>query len=284
MNNKGFVERDEIKFHYSIEGEGPTTLVIGSAVYFAKIFSQDLRKHLRLVFVDWRGFAELSGPENIDISLDDLLEDIEYIRQKLDIKKCIIMGMTGHGLLALEYAKKYPQYVTQVIMISLNPGYKPDYDALAERYWEESVWPERKEAFAKLMQRLPDEALAKLPLNIRLDREYERDAPKGFYDYTFDTTIFDDGSHINIKLWNHLFNTLLRHLDITKGLDTFNIPVFIAFGRFDFLAAPPAVWDPIRPHFKSLRVRIFERSGHSAPYEEAALFNQEILEWIRETS
>ena len=56
--------------------------------------------------------------------------------------------------------------------------------------------------------------------------------------------------------------------------------MFLALGRFDYLVAPPHTWDRVRPAFRDLTVRIFERSGHTPQYEEAAHFDAELIGWM----
>lgn len=82
----GIIEIGGFKLRYQTEGKGPSTLVIGSSVYYPRSFSKNLREHLRLTFIDWRGFSESLLDENNDqVTLDTLLDDIELIRQKLEI-------------------------------------------------------------------------------------------------------------------------------------------------------------------------------------------------------
>ncbi len=45
---------------------------------------------------------------------------------------------------------------------------------------------------------------------------------------------------------------------------------------------PGIPWDPIRPKFRDLTVRVFEESGHTPQYEVPALFDAELLRWMRE--
>lgn len=149
MKQTGHIDIDGFKLRYLTEGEGPDALVIGSSVYYPRSFSQNLRQFLRLHFVDYRGFAE--GPE-VELTFETLLNDLEHIRQKLGLKKCIVIGHSAHGLLALEYAKKYKEYVSHVVIIGMPPHMKPDHIAMAQRNWDDSVWPERKAAFERNME------------------------------------------------------------------------------------------------------------------------------------
>ena len=159
MKNAGHIEVDGFKFQYLTEGNGPDVLVIGSSIYYPRSFSQNLRKFLRLHFVDYRGFAK--GPE-MELTFETLLDDIERVRQQLGLKKCVIIGHSAHGLLALEYAKKYKEHVSHVVIIGMPPHMKPDHIAMAQRNWDESVWPERKAAFERNMKLMPDEKMNQL--------------------------------------------------------------------------------------------------------------------------
>jgi proline iminopeptidase len=45
----GTISAGPFQIPYSVEGSGPTAIVIGSSRYYQRAFSQNLRKHLRLV-------------------------------------------------------------------------------------------------------------------------------------------------------------------------------------------------------------------------------------------
>lgn len=69
-----------------------------------------------------------------------------------------------------------------------------------------------------------------------------------------------------MEIFTYIWGTVFRGIDITKGLDKFDKPVFLGLGRYDFLA-PYCLWNPIRSKFKNLIVRVFEKSGHTPQYE-----------------
>jgi len=182
--------------------------------------------------------------------------------------------------MALEYAKQDPPNVSRVVLIGISPNLRPEMAALAERNWQESVWPKRKEALENRIKQFSDEALAKLPPSERFVAWCIRRAPRTWYDYHFDSSPLWEGVHPHMPMLDYFYGTVLRDLDITQGLEAFNKPVLLALGRFDFIIAPPSSWDPIRPKFQDLTIRIFEHSGHSPHYEEAQLFDQELLKWL----
>ena len=49
-------------------------------------------------------------------------DDVEQIRKALDIPKICVLGHSIHGNLALEYARKYPQHTSHVIVIGAPPN------------------------------------------------------------------------------------------------------------------------------------------------------------------
>lgn len=83
-----------------------------------------------------------------------------------------------------------------------------------------------------------------------------------------------------MQMINYVWGIIFRDIDITKGLDQLNRPVFLGLGRHDYLVAPPSSWEPLRNKFKDLTIHIFEKSGHTPQLEESALFAQVLLEWL----
>jgi proline iminopeptidase len=276
---RGTIHSGPFELAYSVEGEGTPALVIGSAVYYPRVFSQDLRRSLRLVFADHRGFAQPTG--NLapsDYTLDVVLDDIDLVRRHLGLEKVIIVGHSGHGYMALEYAKRYPKHASHVVMIATGPSHSAAHNAATEQYWQESVCPERK---ARL-----DADLAGLPVEIEAapDRRFitfcVRMGARSWYEHTFDAAPLWEGVHVNMPVFDHLWGEVFRVIDIAQGLDRLDVPVFLGLGRYDYLVAPYATWAPYRERFKDLTLRVFEKSGHTPQFEESALFDAELLQWL----
>jgi proline iminopeptidase len=282
-SDTGTIAAGRFRLRYRIEGTGSPTIAIGSAIQGPRLFSPQLRQHLRLVFLDHRGFAASPGRvDTAEFALDTLVDDIERARQELGLGRVAVLGHSGHALMALEYAKKYPANVSHVIMIAMAPDLSAASAAAAERYWQESVSPERKAVMEENLRRLPAETLAQLPPGAQFIRSYVQNGPRIWYDPRFDSSPLWEGVEVNRDMIDHVWGHVFRDIDITRGLATFDRPVFLALGRYDFLVAPPAAWDAIRPKFRDLTVRIFERSGHTPQYEEAVLFDAELLRWLKE--
>jgi proline iminopeptidase len=278
----GTIQTDQYKLSYIIEGKGQPTIVIGSAKYYSRAFSQDLRKYIKFVFLDHRGFApKPNKTDTTDYSLDKIILDIERARQQLKLGKIIIMGHSGHSYMALEYAKKYPENVTNVVMIGISPDLSIATEQLIEQNWQESVDPERKKILEENMHRLSDEKFAQLSPSQAYIQTYILNGPKAWYNAQFDASPLWEGIEMDIDMFDYMWGHVFRDIDITKGLDNFKKPIFLGLGRFDYLVGPPSTWNPIRSKFHDLTIRVFEKSGHTPQYEQPKLFDQELLDWLK---
>jgi len=280
----GSIATGKFNLRYRIEGTGTPTIVIGFPTYYARVFSQNLRSHLRLVFLDHRGTAQSPGRiDTTEFALGKLIDDIELARRTLMLGRIAVIGHSGHAFMALEYAKKYPANVSHVIMIGISPDLGAVNAATTEQNWQQLATSERKAIMEENLRRLPDEELAQVPpgQGQRFIRSYVRNGPRTWYDPQFDASQLFEGVEINMDMFDYVWGEVFRDIDITQGLDTFDRPVLLALGRYDFLVVPPSTWDPIRPEFRDLTVRVFEQSGHTPQYEEPALFDAELLRWMK---
>lgn len=49
----GSIYREGFELRYCVEGSGLPAIVIGSSIFYPRSFSENLRKHLRMAFIDW---------------------------------------------------------------------------------------------------------------------------------------------------------------------------------------------------------------------------------------
>ncbi len=276
----GFVESDGFKLGYQIVGTGIPALVIGSSLYYPRTFSSELAKHLRLIFVDHRGFAGSSAHpvDNSAFDLDVLLDDIELMRKTLGIERCIIIGHSGHGYLALEYAKKYPEHVSHVVMIATAPNLSSATHKAADQYFQEEASPERKAFLDENLSHLPQE-IAAYPEK-RFITILQRLGARSWYDFAYDSRPLWKDVAVNMQAIDYIWGTVFRDIDISKGLETFTKPVLLVLGRYDFLISPPSAWDSLKSQFRDITVLVFEKSSHTPQLEEPELFDKTVLDWM----
>ncbi len=277
---RGTLRCGPFELSYSIEGSGAPALVIGSSIYYPRTFSAALRQELQLIFLDHRGFGTPIGEVNqSDYELDYILADIERFRQHLGLEQVIVVGHSGHGYMALEYAKQHPQHVSHVVLMATSPSHSDAHRELTEGHFAETVCPERKSKLDRDLRELPSE-LAAHP-DKRFITFCLRLGARSWADPNFDATPLWEGVHVNMAGIDYLWGEVFRDLHIRHGLENFDIPVFLALGYLDYLVAPYFAWAPYHPHFRDLTVRIFESSSHTPQLEESENFEGELLRWLR---
>ena len=103
-----------------------------------------------------------------------------------------------HNIRRIQYAKKYPENVSHVVMIGIAPNLGPENAQLIERAWEESVDPVRKKIMLDNLQKLPDDNIAKLSGDQAFIQSYIRNGPRIWYNPHFDFPVLQYHSHYMI--------------------------------------------------------------------------------------
>ena len=109
---------------YSIQGSGPALFLthgIGAAKNAWRFMTSELSKYFTVVTYDLRGHGN-SPVTNKNFTLDDLVLDLEKIREKTKIDKGHFMGHSLGGMIAPAYAKKFPNRVLSVGLLSTVAG------------------------------------------------------------------------------------------------------------------------------------------------------------------
>jgi proline iminopeptidase len=278
---EGIIERDGFKLSYRIEGTGAPVLIIGSTLFYPRLFSPKLKESLQLIYLDHRGFSlapeDKRSTEEL-YALEQIVDDMEALRQHLGLEKWWVAGHSGHGFMALEYAKKYNDEVYGLILIAMSPSLSTENHAIADLHFDTLAEPERMLLFQKNMEELPGLIEANPDQSFVLYNLAQ--APKGWRNQETDVRSFWEGVHTNMPAIDYLWGIVFRDIEITRELEDFYTPVWLALGKYDFVAGPREQWTAISKQFPDLTIELFEESAHNPPYEEAELFNQKLLAWM----
>jgi proline iminopeptidase len=279
--NQGIIEVEGAQLNYLIEGEGPTCLVIGSALYYPRTFSQELRNSLELIFIDARDFAPSNpGFDDTSVTLDTLAEDIETARTKLGLGKVIVIGHSIHGLLAAEYTRRYPQNVSHTVILNTPPVGITQMTPVSNAFWETEGSTERKEILKENLEKLSKIAPGLSPEEL-LVKTYVYSSPKYWYDPRYDCSWCWEGVVANMAFTAHLYNTLLSHYDLDQGPGKITGPVYYGLGRHDYVVPFTLMSESQKAKLPGITFETYEKSGHTPQLEEPELFNQRLLNWLK---
>ncbi|QYK62116.1 alpha/beta hydrolase [Paenibacillus sp. S25] len=281
MSTYQTVISDGFELKYAITGNGRPILVIGSSVYYPRLFSDHLYKKFQFIFLDHRGFAKPTRalkPE--DYTLDKVINDIETARQCLHLNEFIILGHSGHAFMALEYAKQYPDYVQKVVLLNSAPTNSQERQRQSASFFYETASPERKERFEK------DIVLLEEDIKRDPDRRFVhlciRMGAQSFYDYAYDAAYTWNDVYTNMPIIDYLWGEAFGNMNLIQSLADIHKPVFIGLGRYDYLVAPVSLWDRVDDTYENVKKVIFEYSGHNPMFEEPHCLDQTLAKWIND--
>jgi proline iminopeptidase len=275
-----FIRVDGAKLRYTVEGAGTAVLVIGSSIYYPRTFARQLRHSLRLAYVDLRHFAErdrLSACN--EITLETYANDIDVLRAKLGMERVVLVGHSHHGNLALEYAKRYPEAVSHLVLIGATPCDVETTIRVASVYWDEHASDGRKAVLQENWRRLTPEHLDALSPAERFVARYVADGPKYWYDERYDASWLWHRMPVNAPLVA-LFRGFFMDYRLSWDAHQMTAPVLVITGRHDYVV-PYTLWNTSAVELPRFTSHLFERSGHTPQLEEPELFNRVLLDWIR---
>lgn len=277
---RGSVTIDGVKLNYVAEGSGTPCLVIGSSVYYPRIFSQQLRKSLKLYFIDLRWFVSDKGISPLsEYNIQSIADDIEIVRKELKLSKFIIIGHSIHGLIALDYARKYPTHVSHVVVIGSPAIYGSKEATDAMLTFRNNAEPERMEVLKKNWEANED-SISKLSPSEAFIKTYVTNGPLYWYDYTYDCSPLWEGVEVNTEVSNHLFQKLYSNYDVSASTTVLSQPVYIMLGKHDYVV-PYTAWKSAYSNMPKMKLTLFEKSGHTPQFEESDLFEQHLISWIK---
>lgn len=110
-----------VSLHYRIFGTGDPLLVInggpGMSSEGMEEVARELAKNNTVIIYDQRGtgLSEVASLDETYINMGAMIEDIEVLREHLNIVSWIVFGQSFGGMLAYFYAAKYPKRVKAMI-------------------------------------------------------------------------------------------------------------------------------------------------------------------------
>jgi proline iminopeptidase len=258
---EGNLETNGGEIYYKVIGCGyPLVLMHGGPgsdhTYLLSL--KNLADSFTLVFFDHRCNGRSSGPSLHSMNWDNLTADAENLRKELCFERWAVMGHSFGGMVALEYALRFPESLSHLILL----------DSGASSFWFRENVPLllKKRGFSlktvNAAKRLftgemkPDESRwTKLRL-----------VPAYYYGFNWLKSPFQKRSKKNVETLIYGFKVLLANWDFVSRLGNIKTPTLVAAGRDDFIF-PPEHQAIIADKIPNSRLEIIEKGGHNTPNE-----------------
>lgn len=275
---KKYVDIGDCQLYCEIEGQGtPLVLIHGGPGGTHHCFHPWLSaasQNFRVIYYDQRGCGLSDFKPGEGYSFEQTVDDLEKLRQSLNIDKWIVLGHSYGGAIAQFYNIKYPEAVLGMVLVGAVPMLnKPEIDALKLTPFY-SI--EETERFSELMSMVIAGKLT-LPqfyfnkdLNGGWKRQNfhktsrERQAQAALYDIVNDPALSSD-----FKLY-----------DFKGAFDNCPIPTLICEGKYDSAWTDKKI--PLfRKNHPNARFKLFRKSSHDIYSDEPELFLNTITKWAK---
>jgi proline iminopeptidase len=279
--SEGVVTAGGLDRPYVVKGKGTPLLSIASALYGSRLFTGPILDHFRIYCVDSRLFLPSDSGLNVEtITIESVAQEMDEIRQAFGFETVAVLGHSIFGNFALEYARRYPDRVTHVVVVGAPPiGFMQGFLAAQDEYWEAHASDERKDILERNYAELSEDSLSKLSPIEAWRAVQAANVPQWWYDPTFDSAPLWEGTRLqNREVRERLFG-LLYEYDLGQGPGKIETPVFVAEGVYDYVV-PHTLWYDELPKLPNATFHLFEKSGHSPQFEEPELFADKLIEWF----
>lgn len=266
------------KIYFDVEGSGYIPVgprMIKKPVLFAvhggpgsdhsdfKPWLTPLAEDYQIVYLDQRSNGQSERVDPATCTYDQLAADIEALRNYLGLEKISVLGHSFGGMIAQEYATRYPDAVEKLLLIDTAPSYEFYKEALA--FAKNTATPEQ---YAKIPELFEG--------NIRDDEHLEEwwSVCWDLYWYDFKEEIGNDtGARPigSLDVCNYTFKHLMPKYDVRAAIAELDIPTLITVGRHDWIT-PVTQAEEMHRLIKGSELVIFEKSGHQPFIEEHADF------------
>jgi proline iminopeptidase len=227
-----------------------------------------------LVFYDHRCNGRSVGADISSLTWENLAADADALRQALGFEKWAVLGHSLGGMVALEYALRYPEHLSHLVLLDTcgdlrwaqekapellaQRGYSPDTVKMARRFLNGQIAPNEM-----------------MPALIKLASAYY---PHGLSPWRLVQLMASGlGTKTRPEALIFGYGQSLRGWMVMDRLGEIKVPTLVMAGRDDF-QFPPEHQAALAAGIPNSRLEIIERAGHNAHQERPA----EVIRAVRD--
>ncbi len=282
-----FVDLPSVRLFTRAVGRGEPLLVLhgGPALSHEYLFPglSPLADTAKLVFFDHRGCGRSSKPQDGRYDMATMAADVEGVRRALRLGRVNVLGFSFGGMLAQEYALRFPDSLRRLILAGAGPSGADINRRLAEV--RAAAPPHVREVADRFEAEGSFTGAAYPP-------EYAAAADEAYRPYSFHRLpgpppeVADALGRISFDVYKEIWGDrgefrvtgLLRDWNRLADLPQMAVPTLILVGRYDLTSVDTARDMGRRiPH---ARVVVFEESGHFMYLEEPEKFLAEVRAFL----
>lgn len=255
----------DVSLFVKVMGQGyPLALMHGGpgADLYTMMAFRPLSQYFKLVFYDHRCNGRSEGADVTTMTMENLTADADALRQALGFEKWAVLGHSFGGNVALEYALRYPQSLSHLLLVDTGGdscwaqenaprvleqrGFRPEIVDLSRRFLNGQIEPnEMLPSLMKLGNAYnPYTGLRQLPHMISM------------------------GLRVKLRPEALIFaaSHFLKGWTVMDRLGEIQAPTLVIAGREDF-QFPPEHQEELAAGIPNSRLVLVDRAGHN-PHDE----------------
>jgi proline iminopeptidase len=291
---EGFVDANGIMIYYKMLGRGAPLLIVhggpGASHDYFLPYLLPLARHNKVVFIDERGSGrsqKLEDPSGYTV--ENMVEDVETVRQALGLGKISLLGHSYGGVLAQAYALKYQANLTHLILGSTWSSTNAINEVFVRM--KQNMSPELRER----INTLEAQGLfghGKGYEKNRYTNDYMIAAwGEGYFPYLYQNhpdpnyDPVDNGKmawELYREMWGEhgefIIDGNLKSVEYTDQLAAIKVPTLILAGDHD--ESDPSLSQAMHEKIAGSKIVIFPKSGHMTFVDDNEMFIKTVDEFL----
>jgi proline iminopeptidase len=291
---EGYVDANGVMVYYKIFGHGKPLLIVhggpgASHDYFLPYLTPLARRN-ELIFIDERGSGRSQSLEDASgYTVENMVEDVEAVRQALGLGQISLLGHSYGGVLAQAYALKYQKNLSHLILGSAFSSTKAI-----------------NEVFVRMKEKMPAD------VRERIDKMesaglygHGKDYEKNRYTTEYMNAAWGDGYFPYIyrkhpdpnydpvengkmswdlyrEMWGShgefVIDGNLKSVEYTDRLSTIKVPTLILVGDHD--ESDPSMSQVMHEKIAGSKLVILPESGHMTFVDQPAMFEKAVEDFL----
>jgi len=291
---EGFVDANGVMIYYMVVGRGEPLVIIhggpGASHDYFLPYLLPLARHNKVIFIDERGSGrsqKLEDPSGYTI--ENMVEDIEAVRQTLGLGKINLLGHSYGGALVEAYALKYQSNLIHLILGSTWSSTKALNEVFV--HMKQNMTPELRQRIDAL------EAAGLFGQGKDYRKSRYTDAymiaawGEGYFPYLYQNhpdpnyDPVDNGKmswDLYREMWGEhgefIIDGNLKSVEYTDRLSSIKVPTLILVGDHD--ESDPSMSQVMHEKIAGSKLVIFPKSGHMTFVDQPRMFIKAVDEFL----
>jgi len=219
-----------------------------------------LKKHFKVITVENNSLFGSQADHN-DYYIDEIVSDLNENLESCGISKTAIVGSSMGGMIALEFANRYPEKVASVVLATLPVEYNP--------------------ALIHLADKLNSTAGDDFSFNEFLPLFFSPDFVKQDRFKIFTDLFMQNGTGFSRNVLRDQLSVIREWIESKRWVEGCQCPCLFIYGADDQLVSSDEAIKRLKPVFDKSEFKVINGAGHVVHIEKHKEFNNIVYDFLK---